>query len=343
MPAGSAAAQPFSGGPTPTAVVHSFRALERAPGAVSFLSWQAPEHLALRTGSRLARRPWLLQRNGTTIFGRETGFAGEIVRRTFAARPEGFPLAEELTPYRQFVLAQARAGKRRLLRATVGGRPAWKTWFLVQANECAGLPRRGVTLWLSRRTLLPLRVVVRWRGRVLTTRFSYRALNRVPSSDFRPPPLGARPVRSDQGFRRTSPAEAARHLSYRPMLPTVLPPAFRRAVSGWAPRSGVTGPEGSMPRRPQLFAAVYRRGFERIDVTQRLAELRGWSVDPFGAECVFQYSERATIRGARGWYGIGPDTTPHLFWRQGRVLYTVSGPYAKRDLLAIANSLQRVR
>ena len=98
-----------------------------------------------------------------------------------------------------------------------------------------------------------------------------------------------------------------------------------------------------MPRRPQLFAAVYRRGFERIDVTQRLAEPRGWSVDPFGAECVFQYSERATIRGARGWYGIGPDTTPHLFWRQGRVLYTVSGPYAKRDLLAIANSLQRVR
>ncbi len=98
-----------------------------------------------------------------------------------------------------------------------------------------------------------------------------------------------------------------------------------------------------MPRRPELFAAVYRRGFERIDVTQRLARPRGWLIDPFGAECVFQYSERATIRGARGWYGIGPDTTPHLFWRQGRVLYTVSGPYAKRDLLAIASSLTPVR
>ena len=93
-----------------------------------------------------------------------------------------------------------------------------------------------------------------------------------------------------------------------------------------------------MPARPELFAAVYRRGFEHVDVTQRVAGRRGWIADPFSG-CTWAYRERAVIGGARGWYGIGTDEPPHLYWRKGRLLYTVSGPFPKRDLLAIARSL----
>jgi anti-sigma factor RsiW len=38
-------------------------------------------------------------------------------------------------------------------------------------------------------------------------------------------------------------------------------------------------------------------------------------------------------------YGAGPGITPHLYWRAGGLLYTVSGPFPKGDLVAIAESL----
>nr|MBA2474546.1 hypothetical protein [Actinomycetota bacterium] len=102
------------------------------------------------------------------------------------------------------------------------------------------------------------------------------------------------------------------------------------------------GAEGSNPRYRSLFAAVYRRGVERIDFTQRLAGRLGWLGDPFGAECVFQFEERTRAAGSPARYGAGPDTTPHLWWRRGNVLFTLSGPYPKRTLLRIADSLEPV-
>ena len=161
----------------------------------------------------------------------------------------------------------------------------------------------------------------------------------LPDSDFARPFDGPALTQRNEGFRRASPAVAATHLSYRPRLPSALPEGFSLAVSGWAPRSAVTGPEGSMPRRRELFAGVYLRGHERIEVTQRLAAGRGWVADPFGFECGVQYSERARVKGRPARFGIGPEIPPHLFWRRGRLLFTVSGPFPKRDLLAIANSL----
>jgi len=316
----------------------------RTPFGLSLLSWESPERFAARRGSRLSRRPFTVERGGTLVAGREPGFPGSVDRRRYAARPDGFSFSEDLAESTEFVLAQARAGRRRLVPTTVGGEPAWQTRFVLPANDCAGRARSRVTLSLARRTLLPLRAVERAGTRVRTSRYTYSALNDdLPASDFATPPLGERPLRVDHGFRRTAPREAASHLSYAPRLPTTLPARFALAVAGWAPRSGRTGAEGSVSPRRELFAAVFRRGFERIDLTQRLAGGRGWEGDPFAFECGSEYVERATIQGARGRYGIGPEIRPHLFWRRGRVLYTVSGPFPKRDLLAIASSLASVR
>lgn len=340
--ASEAAAQPFGGAPQPTTVASSFRAVAQLEDR-RLLSWEASERYAERVGTSLAERPRVLERDGTRFFAREAGQRGSVDRRLFAAKPDAFSLVEHHVRYRDFVLARARAGKRALTPVTLGGAPAWRASLALRANDCAGLRRGQATLWLARDTLLPLRLRER-RGLIAWTfRWAYSDVNApLPASDFATPEVGARPFRDDQRFRRTSPAEAAAHLSYQPRLPTVLPPGFSLAVSGWAPRSNVTGAEASMPARPELFGAVYRRGLERIDVTQRLAGRRGWVADPFGGECLFEYVERATVHGARGRYGIGPEITPHLFWRRGRVLYTVSGPFPKRDLLAIARSLAPV-
>lgn len=48
------------------------------------------------------------------------------------------------------------------------------------------------------------------------------------------------------------------------------------------------------------------------------------------------------MKGGHARYGIGPEIAPHLFWRRGRLLFTVSGPFPKRDLIAIADSLRPI-
>jgi hypothetical protein len=172
---------------------------------------------------------------------------------------------------------------------------------------------------------------------------TYRSVGeRLPASTFAPPRVDRIAYRDDKGFVRASPAAAARRLSYAPFVPRSLPAGFTLAVSGWAELSGTTGAEGAIPPARELFAAVYRRGGEEIDLTERLAPSGGWSADPFGAECVRQFSERAAVGSARAVYATSPSTTPHLYWRSGRLLYTLSGPFPKAALVAIARSLRPV-
>jgi len=341
--ASPAGAQPFAGSPSPANVAHSFRALVQTADETVLVSWAEPGRYAERRGTSRDRRPFLAERGGVTYVGRAPDFPGAVTRRTFVARPDAFSSLERFVEPVDFVLAQARRGTRTLVATTAGGKAAWRTSYALRANDCAGLRAGRATLWLARSTLLPLRLEERRGGRTTVSRFDLRSVNAsLPASDFRTPLLGARPFREDQGFRRTSPAAAGAQLSYAPELPALLPTGFVRSLTGWAPRSARTGAEGSNPAKPELFAAVYRRGFERIDVSQRLAGTGGFPADPFGGECTFQFEEAATVRGVSARYGAGPSTPPHLYWREGRVLYTVSGPFPKADLVAIANSLAPV-
>ena len=312
----------------------------RAIAANDVYSWQLPESFAGRRIRRAAFVGDVVEHRGTRFYGATGGSRGIVERRIYAARPDGYSFSSILLAPSEFALTQACAGQRRLAPSTAGRRPAWRTRYALRANDCAGLRRGSLEVWLDRETLLPLRVLERRGRRTYRSSFRYTSVGaRLPARAFVRPRLGRRPRVSDLGFRRVSPAAAARALSYRPQVPTALPAGFRLAVSGWAPWSARTGPEASNPRYRQLFAAVYRRGFERIDVTQRLAGARGWVSDPFGAECQFQRTERASVRGRRATYGIGTAITPHLYWRDGEVLVTVSGALPKRDLVAIANSL----
>jgi hypothetical protein len=332
-------------GPAPKLVVTSFRAEVRTSQGKEQLAWQAPERFAAKpdTGQPFFGR--LSITDGTFVYRFSPEARASVLNRTFAARPDGFFELDRLRGSSEFVLGKARGGTPVFRTVKLSRRPTFRAEVFLRANDCAALPSGREELWLDQETLLPVRSLER-RGNAIVrrVRLTYTDINRpLPAAAFAPPPLGKRPYRRDDGFRRTSPEVAARHVSYRAALPKRLPPGFALAVSGWAPRSGITGAEGSNPRYKSLFAAVYRRGFERIDVTQRLAGQHGWLNDPFGAECVFEFRERVTIGAAKGWYGAGPRTTPHLYWQSGRVLFTISGPYPKNDLLAIARSLAPVR
>jgi hypothetical protein len=329
--------------PQPRVLVRSFQAeIATSDGLASALAWRAPELARLRP-VRDAAIPIEVERGATRYLGGVPDAPGAVERRVFPARPDGYSLLDRLTEPVAALAARARGGERVLRSGRLGGRPALRASIPVAANDCAGLAAGTRDVWLDRATLLPLRTVERRRGRVRVTSVSPHGLNAaLPPGTFTPPPTGRDPFRSDAGFRRVSPLDAAASLSYRPLVPARLPAGYRLSVSGWAPRGGVTGPEGSNPPLRELFAAVYRRGVERIDLTQRLAGATGFPSDPFGVECGDQREVRATVNGAPATYGFGPDVTPHLVWRRGPLVLTLSGPYPRAALVAIAESLRPV-
>jgi len=305
--------------------------------------------LAVGGPDRFAARPLrgILGPLGSLVVNRglQTQFSdgsGIRVARTFPAAPDGAGLWQLLSPSSDTLLARARGGSAPLSPARAEGRATLRGTVRLGANDCAGF-RGGVrTLDLDRATLLPLRIRTQRAGaRAEVVTLAPRALNRpLPAAAFRPAgPIGAGDVRDDQGFRRTSPAAAARNLPYTPQLPAVVPDGFALAISGWAPRSDTTGAEGSIPPRRSLFQAVYARGWERIEVTQRASGGRGWPDDPFGVECGRLSRTAVTVDGAPATFGIGPEIPPHLYWRDGAVLNTLSGPFPAATLVEIAESL----
>ena len=343
-----ALAAPFTGTPTtPPIVVDSYRVDAKSQlGPTDTATIKAPARFRVRSG--LGREAFLdVGRGGTERIAATATGDGSVFRNQFVAQPDGFPRTglERYQSLAAYVLAQARGGTLTLTPVTLAGRAALRTEVEMPANDCAGLPRRTIRIWLSQRTLLPLRAVERQKsnGRLVdSTNYTYRLINALlPAATFAPPRVGTRPFRSNDRFARTSPSAAAGPLPYTPRVPTALPSGFTLAVSGWAPRSGITGPEGSIPPNAWLFAATYRRGQERIDVTQRVSS-KAWPDDPFGGECQPLQTEPVTINGVAATFGMGQNTVPHLFWRDGPLRYTVSGPYPKDDLITIAASLQKV-
>jgi hypothetical protein len=338
--AGAGTSAPLPDRLRPTLVATSFEAYSYAGANAERLAWRFPEWWASRRVRQAAFVGDLVERLGTTYYAPAAGFPGRIERRTYAARPDGHSQSELLGASGEFLLAKARAGRPSLRAARVGGRLALRGTERLRANDCAGLAAGTISVWLDRRTLLPLRTLEIRGSRRFVGQYSYNRIGRaLPNRDFAAPRLRAGFERVDQGFRRTAPAHASGPLPYTPLLPARLPPGYRLAVSGWAPRGSRTGPEGSIAPHRQVFAAVYRRGLERIDVTQRLAAGRDWPDDPFGGECTFMFRERARVGARAAGYGAGPETTPHLYWRAGALLHTVSGPYPKSTLVAIAESL----
>ena len=343
-----ALAAPFTGVPAaPPLIVDSYRTVGQfRDGSIETVTISSPERFRFRT--LIGRETFLEVANGGTerVAATPTG-DGAVFRNHFAAQPDAFPRSgfERYQSLVSYVLGQARGGALTPAPGTLNGKAILRTDVALPANDCAALPPRTVRIWLSARTLMPLRVVERRAANgalVASTNYTYSLINApLPAGTFAPPPVGARPFRSNDRFTRTSPVAAAGPLPYTPRVPTVLPAGFTLATSGWAPRSGITGPEGSIERSPWLFGATYRRGQERIDVTQRVSST-DWPDDPFGAECQPLQTEPVTVNGVPATFGVGQNTVPHLFWRDGPLRYTVSGPYPKDDLLAIAASLTKV-
>jgi hypothetical protein len=53
-------------------------------------------------------------------------------------------------------------------------------------------------------------------------------------------------------------------------------------------------------------------------------------------------TETVDVGGVKATYASGAEIVPHLYWRSGRVVYTVSGPFPAATLGEVARSLEPV-
>lgn len=338
-------AAPFEGGPTASVLVDSYKVRVQSSQVPPDLWTIAPDRFQLRTLAAGVPRSFGLAGIETTgPYSTAPRFTG--VRNAYYGDPDAFtPTPIYFASAAAAALAESRSGKAVFRPVSLGGNRALRADIVVAANECAGQGKQKVRLWLSAGTLLPLRIVERnaATGRITrATTFAYSGVNTAfPEGIFRPPAAAASLRRTNQGFVRSSPAEADAALPYQVKVPSLLPPGYVPDVTGWAPRGRIVGAEGSIPADRHLFSATYRRGQERITVTQRAAT-KDWPDDPFGAECVPLRTEPATVGTFKATYGVSSTITPHVFWWDGAVRHTVSGPYPKADLVAIAESLAPV-
>ncbi len=295
------------------------------------------------TSSSDSSIPRIVSRDRQRITGAKGRTPGTVVRNPYIAEPDGIVVPDDIgLRLARFVVTEARSGRITLTATRIGGRDVLRATIPLAANPCQKLAAGTATLWLTRSTLLPKRLDVTRDGKTSVSTYTYASFNQsVPRRVASAPPLGRKPTTLNERFVRRNPVAAAARLPFAPRLPTRLPAGFTLAQSGWAPFGVRTGRQLLNKPDRWLFSAVYRRGWERIEVTQRVAT-RTWRTDPFQRTCQILRGGRTSVGSLGARYGIGPDITSHIWYRDGNQLITVSGPYGKSDLATIARSLTRI-
>lgn len=338
----AAAIAPFGGTPNPTFTATTYQ-LTVSTRITSV------RHMVAGPGrfSSIAKDPAVVDiaaREGLLLFGATRTNKGRRVNNRYPAAPDGVSGPNDLgLKLAQFVVTEARAGRLQLTSERLASRDTLRAEVDLPANGCLDLPEGTATIWLTRTTLLPKRLEVERDGETTTFIYTFKNFNRRLSlTTLGLPVLGRTPQVINNGFKRRTPAVARGPLRFVPRLPTKLPNGFTLVSSGWAPLGARTGLKDVNKRNRALFSAVYTKGWERIEVTQRLVENSKFVRDPFSELCLGMQGGTTLVgnRGAR--YGIGPEIPSHLWWRDGVFYFTVSGPYPKRDLKVIAESLQKI-
>jgi hypothetical protein len=230
------------------------------------------------------------------------------------------------------------------------GRQAWRVDIDVRPNAIwADADRLAVTV--DQATGIPVRVVA-------TLRSAFRQELRVDGLDLVTPvradrltfPADAEVFRRDSGFRRVPLERVRETVGYAPLVPDWVPPGFVLSEVAVARRAQPTGRgERRNPPSKGVVSLSYRRGFDQLLVTTRLARPSGadaaWK-DPLATgEGFVDEPESVTVdggalAGAEAELLIVPRATPHLWALTDRLVVTVSGDLDRSELLGVAGSLR---
>jgi hypothetical protein len=237
----------------------------------------------------------------------------------------------------------------RIEAVTFRGRPAWEATFTRSLEPVIEATER-IEVTVDQETGLPVHVrrttdPSRWGASVL--RITGLRVNRpLPAGALEPAfPPGAEVSRSDAGFRRMGLDRLEEIAGYRPLVAADLPDGFELAQVAVASRAAPTG-GGRNPRSRAVVSLAYRRGFEQVTVTTRLAgaDPASWR-DPFAIPGVPETRERlelaaGALAGAQGEVAVGPFSMPHLWAVGDGLVLTVAGDLAREDLVRVAESMR---
>lgn len=150
---------------------------------------------------------------------------------------------------------------------------------------------------------------------------------------------------SDQGFDRVELDDVKAFVGYAPLVPSWLPEGYELADVTAAREGGPTGSEGMNPQASGVVSLVYRRGFDRIVLSTRLAAPGDWS-DPLATGEGFVdlpeqiRLERGALSGVEANLLIVPLAIPHVWALTDDLLVTVAGDLNRDELLRVAESLE---
>ena len=161
-------------------------------------------------------------------------------------------------------------------------------------------------------------------------------------------PDGVQPTRSDQGFERVALDEVEGIVGYAPLVPAWVPDGFELDDVTVAPQGGPTGSEAMNPVAPDVVSMVYRRGFDRIVLTTRVATDGDWS-DPLATGEGFVDRperirlERGALSGVEANLLIVPLALPHIWALTDDLVVTVAGDLNRQQLLRVTEALEARR
>jgi hypothetical protein len=263
--------------------------------------------------------------------------------------PPMWALPQELGAFVRALLA---AEDPRVREVVYDGRPAWR--LDVEAVPNAIVPEVTGDLFeitVDRETGIPVRVVERKAGAVLR---ELRVQDLVVDAELRPGtfdlevPEGAEVNRSGDGFRRVELGEVRALAGYAPLVPSWLPEGYELAEVAVAQRGSPTGAEAGNPPSRKVVSLSYRRGFEQLVVTTRLAGGGVWSDPVATGEGYVDDPEAITIRrgalsGAPAELVVVPRGIPHVWAQSGDLVVTVAGGLSRDELVRLAESLEARR
>jgi hypothetical protein len=249
-----------------------------------------------------------------------------------------------------FVRALLAADDPRVRVTVYESRPAWTLGVDTVPNaivpEFTG-DRFQITV--DQESGMPVRVVERKAGAVIRElRIEDLAVNvkLAPGAFEHAFPAGAEVARMDEGFERVGLDKVGGIVGYQPLVPHWLPDGYKLAEVAVARKSGPTGAEGGNPASRSVVSLSYRRGFDQVLVTTRIAAGGPWS-DPLATgEGYVDRPERVVLEagalaGRPAELLLEPRGIPHLWTRSDALVVTVSGALGKAELLRVAESLER--
>lgn len=277
-------------------------------------------------------------------------------RRVAAGPPDslGYSNSEFQRELGSVVRALLATGDIPVKEVLVAGRPAWQLSTPVRQDRLAGAgwSPDHLVVAVDQETGIPLRATWTVDGR-LREQWTIRTIEvdgAVSRRDLRVQlPADVRLTRSDQGFRRVPLDDVEGVVGYAPLVPSWLPEGFELTDVTVAEQGSPTGAEGMNPAAPGVVSMAFRRGFDSIFISTRVAVTPTggaiWS-DPLATGEGFVDNpetlrlERGALSGVEANLLVVPLTIPHIWALTDELVVTVAGDLSREDLVRVAESLE---